>query len=136
VNGAYEEMLMNGSPFDASRLPLAYGPKTTEALIEAIFNPVPTTSPLGSPFTYYVPPESYESRKRVVVDNGNERVYAEVASVYSMASSSEETTHTTTSGQRSVSGSSRQMSEDSHGEAKKSRSWWNKIASRPETPGN
>ncbi|KAJ3867486.1 hypothetical protein EV359DRAFT_34405 [Lentinula novae-zelandiae] len=46
-------------PFDVSRLPLAYGPKTTEMLIEAIFNPVRVThhDSKGNPFTYYVSPE-------------------------------------------------------------------------------
>ncbi|KAH7873284.1 uncharacterized protein C8R40DRAFT_1172914 [Lentinula edodes] len=46
-------------PFDVSRLPLAYGPKTTEMLIEAIFNPVRVTHHdlKGNPFTYYVSPE-------------------------------------------------------------------------------
>ncbi|KAF8064883.1 hypothetical protein FPV67DRAFT_1695308 [Lyophyllum atratum] len=44
--------------FDPSRLPLAYGPKTTETLIEALFNPVRTTHEAReSPFTVYVPPE-------------------------------------------------------------------------------
>ncbi|KAJ3731243.1 hypothetical protein DFJ43DRAFT_1080600 [Lentinula guzmanii] len=46
-------------PFDVSRLPLAYGPKTTEMLIEAIFNPVRVThhDSKRNPFTYYVSPE-------------------------------------------------------------------------------
>jgi hypothetical protein len=41
--------------FDPERLPLAYGPKTTETLIEAIFNPVKTTEKRKeSPFTVLV----------------------------------------------------------------------------------
>ncbi|KAF8062516.1 hypothetical protein FPV67DRAFT_1703388 [Lyophyllum atratum] len=41
--------------FDPSRLPLAYGPKTTETLIEVLFNPVRTTHEAReSPFTVYV----------------------------------------------------------------------------------
>ncbi|KAF5384231.1 hypothetical protein D9615_003471 [Tricholomella constricta] len=44
--------------FDPSRLPLAYGPKTTETLIEALFNPVHTSHQAKeSPFTVYIPPE-------------------------------------------------------------------------------
>lgn len=39
------------------------GPRTTETLIEAIFNPVPTTSDADSPFTYYVPPGSAKARE-------------------------------------------------------------------------
>ena len=34
------------------------GLRTTDNIIEAIFNPVPTSSPAPSPFTYYVPPKS------------------------------------------------------------------------------
>lgn len=44
--------------FDVQRLPLAYGTKTTETLIEAIFNPVKITDPRKeSPFTVYEVPE-------------------------------------------------------------------------------
>ena len=49
-------------PLDVSRLPLAYayGPKTTETLIEALFNPVQlpvSLKPEGklNPFVQYVP---------------------------------------------------------------------------------
>lgn len=46
----------DGVAFDVHRLPLAYGPKTTETLIEALFNPVKTSEKRNeSPFTYYVP---------------------------------------------------------------------------------
>jgi hypothetical protein len=51
------------SPFDVSKLPLAYGPRTTETLIEAIFNPVPTSSKKESPFTYYAPPEPPKTKR-------------------------------------------------------------------------
>ncbi|KAJ3777523.1 hypothetical protein FB446DRAFT_717299 [Lentinula raphanica] len=52
-------------PFDVSRLPLAYGPKTTEMLIEAIFNPVRVTHHdlKGNPFTYYVSPEELKKEE-------------------------------------------------------------------------
>ncbi|KAJ3573095.1 hypothetical protein NP233_g2657 [Leucocoprinus birnbaumii] len=43
--------------FDVERLPLAYGTKTTETLIEAIFNPVKINEERSeSPFTVFVPP--------------------------------------------------------------------------------
>ena len=114
---------MDGQPFDVNRLPLAYGPKTTETLIEKIFNPLPTSSPLPSPFTYYVSPDEKEGGP------GNERVGAngndvEAVSVYSVASSSEDTTKTTSS-----------VSESGHGGGQKLKPWWKKITSRPETPG-
>ncbi|KAG6896423.1 hypothetical protein C0992_008388 [Termitomyces sp. T32_za158] len=42
--------------FDPSRLPLVYGTKTTELLIEALFNPVETRhKEKESPFTVYIP---------------------------------------------------------------------------------
>ncbi len=49
------------APFDVARLPLtyAYGPKTTETLIEALFNPVQLPNRLrhgrDNPFVLYVP---------------------------------------------------------------------------------
>ncbi|CAL1710293.1 unnamed protein product [Somion occarium] len=42
---------------DFDRLASLNGLHTTETLIEAIFNPVPTTSETPSPFTYYAPNE-------------------------------------------------------------------------------
>ena len=46
-----------GVAFDVQRLPFAYGTKTTETLIDALFNPTRTTEPRNeSPFTYYDPP--------------------------------------------------------------------------------
>lgn len=50
------------APFDITKLPLAYGPRTTETLIEAIFNPIPTSSKKETPFTYYAPPEPKKRR--------------------------------------------------------------------------
>ncbi|KAF4612966.1 hypothetical protein D9613_010915 [Agrocybe pediades] len=42
--------------FDVQRLPYAYGTRTTEALIDALFNPVKTSEKREeSPFTIYVP---------------------------------------------------------------------------------
>lgn len=47
-----------GVAFDVHRLPFAYGTKTTETLIEALFNPVRITEKREeSPFTIYEPPE-------------------------------------------------------------------------------
>lgn len=59
-----------GEAFDVHRLHVAYGPKTTEALIEALFNPVKTSEKRReSPFTYYEPktkkPSASESKKPV-----------------------------------------------------------------------
>ncbi|KAF8909725.1 hypothetical protein CPB84DRAFT_1765306 [Gymnopilus junonius] len=44
-------------PFDVQKLPFAYGTRTTEALIDALFNPVITHEKREeSPFTIYEPP--------------------------------------------------------------------------------
>ena len=42
----------------ADRLATSYGLRTTEHLIEALFNPVPSDSSAQTPFTYYAPPTS------------------------------------------------------------------------------
>ena len=57
--------------FDAHRLHVAYGPKTTEALIEALFNPVKTSeNRRESPFTYYKPKPKKESESKKPVGLG------------------------------------------------------------------
>jgi hypothetical protein len=129
-----------------STLPMDYGPRTTETLIEAIFNPVPTTSKKESPFTYYVPHEpKKKSRLGVVdpilIDSKKEANFSisdmnngEGASVYSTESSGVETEHTTTSsGVSTRSGHSHRR--NGRHEVDK-RSWWKKMSmgSRPPTP--
>ncbi|KAJ4001631.1 hypothetical protein F5050DRAFT_1802952 [Lentinula boryana] len=92
-------------PFDVSRLPLAYGPKTTEMLIEAIFNPVRVThhDSKGNPFTYYVSPEEIrkeeEERKLERMRDKNGTVRArhlgnESPSLYSADDTSSHSGHT------------------------------------------
>lgn len=59
-----------GVAFDVERLPFAYGTKTTELLIDALFNPVRITEKKDeSPFTIYVPP-SPPSRNRSEIGIG------------------------------------------------------------------
>ncbi|ESK91724.1 hypothetical protein Moror_10644 [Moniliophthora roreri MCA 2997] len=71
-------------PFDVSRLPLAYGPKTTEILIEALFNPVKVVKPHArlekereSPFEVFVDAAEEVARKeenrRLKMDKKRER---------------------------------------------------------------
>ena len=51
--------------FDVHRLHVAYGPKMTEALIEALFNSVKTSEKRReSPFTYYEPKTNQASDRR------------------------------------------------------------------------
>jgi hypothetical protein len=50
--------------YDIEKLPYASGPKTTHDIIEALFNPVPTTSKSDvTPFTYLVEPVEYKAAK-------------------------------------------------------------------------
>ncbi|KIM82756.1 hypothetical protein PILCRDRAFT_820051 [Piloderma croceum F 1598] len=143
-------------PFDISNLSSAYGPRTTETLIEAIFNPVPTHSEKQSPFTYYVPFEPQGKRPSIISSgyktstNGsgslnepgaNESVHSistssEYASVYSDSASGKPPSLSSQSA-RSVSshGHSSEFGVGG-GEENKHKSWWRKIGhSRPTTPG-
>ncbi|KAJ4482317.1 hypothetical protein J3R30DRAFT_3458371 [Lentinula aciculospora] len=91
-------------PFDVSRLPLAYGPKTTEMLIEAIFNPVRVThhDSRGNPFTYYVSPEEVmkEEARKIERSRDKDRTVRahylgnESPSVYSADDNSSHSGHT------------------------------------------
>lgn len=133
-------------PFDVERLPLAYGPKTTETLIEAIFNPVRTSEKRReSPFTYYVSPEdagamagmpkrNASGAKAPSLNGGGSLHAAEVASIYSTGSSNEDayaSVHTSNSGHSVRSGSSQGFGDVDMGGLK---GWWRKVASRPGTP--
>ncbi|TFK69857.1 hypothetical protein BDN72DRAFT_857388 [Pluteus cervinus] len=58
-SGSVTTQFKPGSGFDVGKLPMAYGPKSTEALIEALFNPSLTTDRRNeSPFTILTPPSA------------------------------------------------------------------------------
>ncbi|KAF9477644.1 hypothetical protein BDN70DRAFT_880906 [Pholiota conissans] len=60
--------------FDVQRLPFAYGTKTTEALIDALFNPTRTTEKHHeNPFTYYEPPSPSEIPPSRAMNKGKSR---------------------------------------------------------------
>lgn len=136
-----------GDPFDMSNLSSAYGPRTTETLIEAIFNPVPSHSERESPFTYFVPLEHQGGKASPVsARSGNSDRRDRNGSVHSAATSSEYTDSVKTRSISSRSGHS--LSSHGHssefggggGEEEKHRPWWRKIGtgsvgcSRPGTP--
>jgi hypothetical protein len=146
-----DSALKNGTdPFDMSKLSSAYGPQTTETLIEAIFNPVPTHSEKESPFTYFVPledPGKKPSSVTIGLDTiGNERgslkrngsvhstaTSSEYASAYSNSPAGKAPSLSSQSG-RSLS-SHEHSSESGTGGEEKHKSWWRKIGrSRPGTP--
>ncbi|KAJ7591552.1 hypothetical protein C8J56DRAFT_935836 [Mycena floridula] len=98
------------SPYDLSHLPFAAGPKTTETLIEAIFNPVPITAmprslanrerllgqvPVDSnPFVYFVPRQDADltigrsTSRNVAPRPKTPKLTEEVASMMSTSTSS------------------------------------------------
>ena len=136
-----------GDPFDMSNLSSAYGPRTTETLIEAIFNPVPSHSERVSPVTYFVPLEHQGGKASPVsARSGNSDRRDRNGSVHSAATSSEYTDSVKTRSISSRSGHS--LSSHGHssefggggGEEEKHRPWWRKIGtgsvgcSRPGTP--
>ena len=105
---------------DFDRLAAANGLRTTETLIDALFNPVPTASAAPSPFTVYDPVRAHEAEARAWA--------AERASTHSSA----ESALTEGSGGPTPSvytaGSEHSSAQDIH------RHWWHKIRSRPLTP--
>jgi len=141
-------------PLDISSLSSSYGPRTTETLIEAIFNPVPSHSEKQSPFTYHVPLEQQGKRPSILSSgyntstNGSSSLKkgangsvhststgSEYASVYSDSTSGKPPSLSSQSA-RSVSshGNSSEFGVGGGGEDRH-KSWWRKIGhSRPGTP--
>jgi len=146
---------LGADTFDMSNLSSSYGPRTTETLIEAIFNPVPTHSEKESPFTYYVPLEREKKSFPLGLgldtnDNGSgslnphekdgsmrstATISSSYASVRSNSSSGKAPSLSSRSG-RSVSSHDRSSEFGGRGtEEEKTRHWWHRIGhSRPGTP--
>ncbi|KAI0649651.1 N-terminal C2 in EEIG1 and EHBP1 proteins-domain-containing protein [Trametes meyenii] len=113
----------------------SYGLRTTEHLIEALFNPVPSDSAEASPFTYYAPPHAERVDARDTSDDsldsptGRRSVDSSVGSVSYAPTASE---HSSTTGFEHGLGqgtsSAGSLGSESH------RHWWQKIRSRPTTP--
>jgi hypothetical protein len=142
-------------PLDMSNLSSAYGPRTTETLIEAIFNPVPTHSEKESPFTYYVPWEHRGKKPSPMIlgfdtsanGSGSLNEHGREGSKHSTSASSEYASVNSDSASGKPpslsSQSGRSVSSHSHSsefgvggsEEEKPKSWWRKIGhSRPGTP--
>ncbi|KZP16994.1 hypothetical protein FIBSPDRAFT_793627 [Athelia psychrophila] len=127
-------------PLDISSLSSAYGPHTTETLIEAIFNPVPSHEDKPSPFTYFVPYVELAPRQKDAQTVSSGRTGSE--SVRSLATSSGRSGVAPSFETRSV----RSISSQGHGsvhasefghreDADAKRHWWRKLgSSRPSTP--
>lgn len=119
---------------DFDRLATINGLHTTESLIEAIFNPVPTMSTVPSPFTVYDPTKARE----LEVDIAASSKHSSLTSATSTSSDSKQNGNGAGSGRTpslyagsehsSVSGSDHHDGQKQH--------WWQKMSrsSRPGTP--
>ncbi|KAH6903270.1 hypothetical protein BKA70DRAFT_1433782 [Coprinopsis sp. MPI-PUGE-AT-0042] len=112
--------LASFATFDIQRLPLAYGPKTTEVLIDAIFNPTLTTDKSKeNPFTLYISPGDLarmkDDERRALMENhgGPARVLARTAAP-SMRSNGRSYSHATSNSTTTTSDSGRSHETDDH----------------------
>lgn len=117
----------------SDRLANSYGLRTTEHLIEALFNPVPSDSSEQTPFTYYAPPQ--QNRPQSPSDdaddddadksnsNGRRSVDSSIGSASFVASTSEHSSF-----DPGMAADAASLSSHRH--------WWQKIRSRPSTPAH
>ena len=111
-----------GTDFD--RLAVSNGLRTTENLIDAIFNPVPTASERASPFTYYDPEKAREAEKAGWAAE-RQSTHSSLDSGYTDGSTGSvpASVYTTTSDSNSA------------GAETQAKHWWQKMRSpRPSTP--
>ncbi|OCH85898.1 hypothetical protein OBBRIDRAFT_784128 [Obba rivulosa] len=123
------------------RLANSHGLHATENLIEALFNPLPSTSPVQTPFTYFVPREIERTKSDSAADassdslaNGSGAERRSIASSRtstgdSFASGSAASVYTSASGsdRSSVNG----LGLESVPETKPNKHWWQKLRSHP-----
>ena len=112
---------------DFDRLASSNGLRTTENLIDALFNPVPTANAQPSPFTFYDPAKAHEAEVRAAVAE-RQSTHSSVDSSLSMTNGSmgkAASVYTTGSGDSGGTGA---------GPDVQHRTWWRKIRSRPGTP--
>lgn len=113
---------------DFDRLACSQGLRTTENLIDAIFNPIPTANEDSSPFTYYDPDKAREAEKAAWAAE-RQSTHSSFDSGYTDGSSSHPasvyTTNSDSTGTGSGSGSS---------DPQQPKHWWQKMRNRPSTP--
>ncbi|GJE93112.1 N-terminal C2 domain-containing protein [Phanerochaete sordida] len=107
-----------GADFD--RLASSQGLRTTENLIDAIFNPIPTTSEHSSPFTYYDPDKARDAEK-VAWQAERQSTHSSFDSGYTDGSSSSHPASVYTTNSDST----------STGSDTQPKHWWQKMRSRP-----
>jgi hypothetical protein len=107
--------------FDFDRLAISDGLRTTETLIDALFNPTPTTSEKQSPFTYFNPSQALEADHVVEQQSIHESIESGHTEASSHASS--------------ISSTASDHSSGSFPGTESQRHWWKRMRnSRPSTP--
>lgn len=111
---------------DFDRLVASDGLRTTENLIDALFNPVPTASPKLSPFTFYDPEKAREAdRQASAVER--QSTHSSTESGCTDASSQSSSVYT---------GGSDRSSHSAPGQ-EPHKHWWQRVrSSRPSTPSD
>jgi len=135
TEGAHPFLRDDGS-VDVERLATSQGLRSTEDLIETLFNPVATASPSPSPFTYYAPPPApppSQPGDAGSTDTSSDSLSLANGSVRSSSSegvnvSVEKLPVESSANLSTLNG--RQEEEGGH------KTWWRKIRSRPSTPAN
>ena len=108
---------------DFDRLASSNGLRTTENLIDAIFNPIPTANERSSPFTYYDPDKARDAEKAAWAAE-RQSTHSSLDSGYTDGSSSHPPSVYTTNSDSTGTGNEAQA-----------RHWWQKMRSpRPSTP--
>lgn len=111
---------------DFDRLVASNGLRTTENLIDALFNPVPTASPKPSPFTYY-DAETVQEAERQASAVERQSTHSSTESGCTDGSSHPSSVYTSGSDQSNGS----LPGQESH------KHWWQKMrSSRPSTPAD
>ncbi|KAI0689329.1 N-terminal C2 in EEIG1 and EHBP1 proteins-domain-containing protein [Cytidiella melzeri] len=106
---------------DFDRLAISNGLRTTENLIDTLFNPVPTANEKPSPFTYYDPDKALEAERAVE----QQSIHGSIESAHTEGSN-----HTS-----SMASTASDHSSGSLPGTESQRHWWQKMrSSRPSTP--
>ncbi|EMD36753.1 hypothetical protein CERSUDRAFT_95027 [Gelatoporia subvermispora B] len=128
----------------SERLANSRGLHATENLIEALFNPVPSASPMQTPFTYYSPRESERTNNgdggadtsgdSLTNGSGAERrsiASSRTSTGDSFASNSAASMYTSASGSDRSSVSVNGLALEVGPETKPNKHWWQKLRSHP-----
>ena len=126
-------------------LATSFGLRTTEHLIEALFNPVPSEGAEPTPFTYYAPPQPERSESPQPYDVLSTSLpgdTGETRSSQGRRSTGRRSVDSSVSSASYVASTSEHSSAHDPGMAADpssitaNRHWWQKMRSRPSTPAS